>query len=175
MCSSDLESWALAAIYSRVQGGFGISGATPLASLAFLEGSHTDAYGLSGFWQPLHNGWIPSISAGWGLNSTAYADNPGPDAVATSQSWMVGLQWRDAFVKANTLGFGIGQPIVATALRNGAAPNDGTLVLEGWYKLQLSDQIALMPALFYLSRPLGQETPTGRSYRQLGEIGRAHV
>jgi hypothetical protein len=164
------EGWGLAAIYSRLQGGFGITGATPLAALAFAAGSHTDAIGLSGYWQPASNGWIPSISAGWGLNSTAYGDDPGPDAVATSQSWMVGLQWKDAFVKANSLGFGIGQPIVATALRNGATPNDGNLVLEGWYKFQLSDHIAMMPALFYLNRPLGQETPAGRSFHQLGAL-----
>ena len=164
------ESWALAAIYSWVQGGFGITGATPLAAMAFSQGQHTDAFGLSGYWQPLSNGWIPSISAGWGLNSTAYGEDPGPAAVATSQSWMVGLQWKDAFVKANTLGFGIGQPIFATALRGGSTPNDGTLVLEGWYKFQLTDQISLMPALFYLNRPLGQETPIGRTFHQFGGL-----
>ena len=107
---------------------------------------------------------------GWGLNSTAYGDDPGPAAVATSQSWMVGLQWKDAFVKDNSLGFAIGQPIFATALRDGSTPNDGNVVLEGWYKFQLTDQISLMPALFYLSRPLGQDTPASRSFRQLGGL-----
>ena len=164
------EAWGLAAIYSWVQGGFEITGATPQASLAFTAGSHTDAFGLSGFWQPSANGWIPSISMGWGLNSTAYGDDPGPATVATSQSWMVGLQWKDAFVKANSLGFAIGQPIFATALRDGSTPNDGNVVLEGWYKFQLTDTISLMPALFYLSRPLGQDTPASRSFRQLGGL-----
>ena len=164
------EAWGLAAIYSWVQGGFEITGATPQASLAFTDGSYTNAFGLSGFWQPSANGWIPSISAGWGLNSTAYGDDPGPAAVATSQSWMVGLQWKDAFVKANTLGFAIGQPIFATALRDGSTPNDGNVVLEGWYKFQLTDNISLMPALFYLNRPLGQDTPASRSFHQLGGL-----
>jgi len=164
------ETWGLAAIYSWLQGGFEITGATPLAALAFAAGSHTDAIGLSGYWQPASNGWMPSISAGWGLNSTAYGDNPGPDAVATSQSWMVGLQWKDAFVKDNSLGFAIGQPIFATALRDGSTPNDGNVVLEGWYKFQLTDNISLMPALFYLNRPLGQVTPAGRSFHQLGGL-----
>ena len=164
------EAWGLAAIYSWVQGGFEITGATPQASLAFTDGSHTDAFGLSGFWQPGTNGWIPSISVGWGLNSTAYGDDPSPTAVTTSQSWMVGLQWKDAFMKDNTLGFGIGQPIFATALRDGSTPNDGNVVLEGWYKFQLTDNISLMPALFYLNRPLGQDTPASRSFHQLGGL-----
>lgn len=164
------EAWGLAAIYSWVQGGFEITGATPQASLAFTDGSHTDAFGLSGFWQPSANGWIPSISVGWGLNSTAYGEDPSPTAVTTSQSWMVGLQWKDAFVKDNTLGFGIGQPIFATALRDGSTPNDGNVVLEGWYKFQLTDNISLMPALFYLNRPLGQDTPASRSFHQLGGL-----
>jgi len=164
------EAWGLAAIYSWVQGGVGITGATPQASLAFTDGSHTDAFALSGFWQPTSNGWIPSISAGWGLNSTAYGENAGPAAVATSQSWMVGLQWKDAFVKDNSLGIGIGQPIFATALRDRSTPNDGNVVLEGWYKVQLTDQISLMPALFYFNRPLGQETPANRSFHQLGGL-----
>ena len=162
------EGWGLAAIYSWVQGGFGITGATPQVSLAFAEGSHTDAFGLSGYWQPASNGWVPSISAGWGLNSTAYGDDPGPAAVVSSQSWMVGLQWKDAFRKSNSLGFGVGQPIVATVLRHRSSPNDGNVVLEGWYKVQLSDHISVMPAFFYLNRPLGQDTPAGRSFHQLG-------
>ena len=164
------EAWGLAAIYSWVQGGFEITGATPQASLAFSNGSHTDAFGLSGFWQPSANGWIPSISVGWGLNSTAYGDDPSPTAVTTSQSWMVGMQWKDAFVKDNTLGFGIGQPIFATALRDGSTPNDGNVVLEGWYRVQLTDHISLMPALFYLNRPLGQDTPASRRFHQLGGL-----
>ena len=97
------------------------------------------------------------------------ATTPAP-AVATSQSWMVGLQWKDAFVKDNSLGFAIGQPIFATALRDGSTPNDGNVVLEGWYKVQLTDNISLMPGLFYLNRPLGQDTPASRSFHQLGGL-----
>ena len=41
---------------------------------------------------------------------------------------------------------------------------------EGWYKIQLSDSISLTPAVFFLSRPLGQETPAGQSFNQLGAL-----
>jgi hypothetical protein len=49
-------------------------------------------------------------------------------------------------------------------------PNDGNVVLEGWYKFQLTDHISLMPAIFYLNRPLGQDTPASRGFHQLGGL-----
>ena len=40
---------------------------------------------------------------------------------ATTQSWYVGLQWADAFLKGNTLGMAVGQPTFVTDVeyRNG--------------------------------------------------------
>jgi carbohydrate-selective porin OprB len=40
-------------------------------------------------------------------------------------------------------------------------------VREWSYKVQVTDHIAVTPALFYLSRPLGGDTPEGRSFNQL--------
>ena len=157
------EAWAVAAIWSRLQPGVDVPGATPYTAAVY--GSEvvgdTDAFGLSGFWQPAASGWLPSISVGWGLNSSA----SGP--LATSQSWLVGLQWNDAFLRGNTLGLAVGQPVFATSQRGGGHPDDANVILEGWYRVQLSDAITLTPALFWLSRPLGQETPSGG----LGQLG----
>ena len=49
-------------------------------------------------------------------------------------------------------------------------PNDGNLVWEWWYRYQLSDNVSITPGLFYLSRPLGADTPSGRSFAQLGGL-----
>ena len=164
--------WGLAAIYSSIQNGNDlIVYATDLALGSFSNPGTTSAYGLSGYWQPASSGWIPSISVGWGLNSTRYSgaiDSAG--LVATSQSWSVGLQWQDAFSRGNALGMAVGQPTFATSLQGGATPNDGNALWEWWYKLQLTDQISITPALFYLSRPLGADTPAGMSFRQLGGL-----
>ena len=35
---------------------------------------------------------------------------------------------------------------------------DGNYAWEWWYKFQVTDNISVTPALFYLSRPLGQGT-----------------
>jgi hypothetical protein len=34
----------------------------------------------------------------------------------------------------------------------------------------MSDAISITPAVFYLSRPLGQNTPAGESFSQLGAL-----
>ncbi|MFN5695633.1 MAG: carbohydrate porin, partial [Cyanobacteriota bacterium] len=166
------EQWALAAIYSRIQAGVAVPGTTPFTAAEYLAnaGSHTDAFGLSGYWQPAGSGWMPSISAGWGLNGTTYDSPRSSGSLATSQSWMVGLQWSDVLAPGNQLGMGVGQPVFATALRDGAVPHDQGYVWEWWLKLQLTDQITVTPALFYLSRPLGQETPSGEGLDQLGAL-----
>ena len=166
------ERWGLAAIYSRIQNGNDlIVYATNFSLASYTNPGSTDAYGLSGYWQPVQSGWIPSISAGWGLNNSRYsADLNGSALVTTSQSWSVGLQWQDAFARGNALGMAVGQPTFATRLKGGDAPNDGNFVWEWWYKVQLTDQISVTPALFYLSRPLGGDTPAGESFRQLGGL-----
>ena len=64
----------------------------------------------------------------------------------------------------------MGSPVYATGLSGDVTPNDGNTVMEAWYKFQLTDQISLTPALFYLSRPLGQLTPAGQTLNQLGAL-----
>ena len=165
------EQWALAAIYSYLQSGVEVPGTTPLTGSAFVDpAGPTNAFGLSGYWQPKGSGWLPSISAGWGINSTSNDDSQPDGSVSSSQSWMVGLQWTDVFDKGNVLGMAVGQPIFATALTGGERPNDGNYVWEWWYKVQVTDAISVTPALFYLSRPLGQDTPSGDSFNQLGGL-----
>mgnify|MGYP003340749396 CR=1 FL=1 len=90
--------------------------------------------------------------------------------MCSSDLWMLGLQWKDAFVRQNVLGLAVGQPLFVTSLRDGSNANDSTLIWEGWYEVKVSDAIAVMPALFYLSRPLGQATPAGRSFNQVGAL-----
>jgi carbohydrate-selective porin OprB len=131
-------------------------------------GAETNAFGLSAFWQPLESGWIPSLSAGWGINNTTYSV-PTTGRPSVSQSWMVGLQWTDVFVKGNDFGFAVGQAVFTTSLTGGVSPDDGNLAWEWWYKFQVTDNITITPALFYLSRPMGQRTPEG-GFSALGAL-----
>ena len=166
------EQWAAAAVMSSVQNIVGgIVYATNYTRYSLNNPGNTLAFGLSGYWQPMKSRWLPSISAGWGLNRTNYDSGvQRTGLVANSQSWSVGVQWSDAFIPGNVLGMAVGQPIFATSLYGGESPRDGNYTWEWWYKVQVSDNVAVTPAVFLLSRPLGANTPPGETFQQLGVL-----
>jgi hypothetical protein len=162
------ETWNIAAIYSKIQNGHDlIPYITPFVDDHSYGKGTTSAFGLAGSWSPEDSGWIPSVSAGWGYNSMN-TDKRGQ--VETSQSWSVGLEWNDVFLLGNNAGMAIGQPVFATSLRGGDNAADGQLIWEWWYQFQVTDNISITPALFYLSRPLGDNTPSDRTFQQLGGL-----
>jgi hypothetical protein len=155
-------NYGLAFAYTFGQNGAQLYGgnATGLA-LSGFSGSNSN-YGLSAYWSPKETGFIPSISTGWGYSTLAGAKGTnGVDAftgaeVTAAQNWYVGLQWADAFLKGNTLGMAFGQPTFATSQFKGK-PNDGNFAWEWWYKFQVTDNISVTPAIYYLSAPLGAQ------------------
>jgi len=177
------DSFGLAVAYtasSRFWGDLYGGDATALAAeLALLE--NTSSWAISGYWQPATAGWLPSISVGWGINlgqgSPVVADWGG----VQSQSWFVGLQWDDVLAKGNSIGLAVGQPTFVTHLpgaitledgrRIGPGTDDGSYVWECWLRSQISDQISVTPAIYYLSAPLGQlQKGEGRSFDNLGAL-----
>ena len=130
----------------------GVPGATPFITSQIEErGVNTNAFALSGFWQPAESSWIPSISAGYGINRSSGG------SLQTSQSWMVGLQWSDLLAEGNSAGMGFGQPAFATATRDGAATESGVWAWEWWFQWQISDAISVTPAVFVLNNPGGNQ------------------
>ena len=106
---------------------------------------------------------MPSVSAGWGVNSyTAKADASiwGIQAVsegdnAQSQSWYVGLQWPDVFLQGNYLGTAVGQPTFISSNDSFLESDESTFAWEIWYKFQVTDNIAVTPAYFFIDNPSG--------------------
>jgi hypothetical protein len=165
--SGDNFGLAAAYTYSNGTGIYGGNG-TPYAVNTFTAANSVNSVGVSGYWQPLNASWFPSISAGWGINSTSSDGSDYsllgatlPFEKVTSQSWYVGLQWADAFVKGNTLGMAVGQPTFVTNDDGNDKVNDGNYAWEWWYKFQVTDNISVTPAIFYLSAPLGQDQKGG--------------
>jgi len=158
------SNWGTAFAYTYSQNGASINGgnATPLAAFASGSGTGTsNNYGLSAYWSPKTSGYVPSISAGWGYSSYDAANTTAAitgstvlNGITAAQNWYVGLQWADAFVKGNSLGMAVGQPTFVTAMNSGT-PQDGNYAWEWWYKFQVTDHIAVTPAIFYLSNPQG--------------------
>ena len=166
------ERWGVAAALVTIENGAGIINyASPFTLSSFNQPGTTLSTAISGYWQPSDNGLIPSVSLGWGWNSTRYSD--GVDSaglVSVSQSWTVALQWSDLFDSGTSMGAAIGQPVFATALVGGGSPNDAGYVMEWWTMFPVTDSITVTPAVFYLSRPLGAETPNGQQLNQLGAL-----
>ena len=166
------EQWGIAAIWTYIQPDTQfVPGTTPLVhgAVDHTAGAETNAFGLSAFWQPMTSGWLPSVSIGWGINNTYYSTSRPAGSLRQSQSWMAGLQWTDVFMKGNDFGFVVGSAVFATSLTGGVSPDDGNLAWEWWYKFQVTDNITITPALFYLSRPMGQRTPEG-GFSALGAL-----
>ncbi len=171
-------NYGIAAAYTYSSGGTGLylGNGTPLATILQTNADSTNSVGISAYWQPVNSGWIPSISTGWGINTSNYNGsivNGATDLInagigiskATSQSWYVGLQWSDVFIKGNAFGMAVGQPTFLTSVTSGTplpgvlsanAVVDGNYAWEWWYKFQVTDNISVTPALYYLSAPLGQ-------------------
>jgi hypothetical protein len=170
--------WNINAGYAYIQDGMTVGYGTPLGADTTVTGGDDESFSrgfndanavaLRAWWQPSKASWVPSISLGWDLtsfNSKEFVRNIGGtgfDGAAgqkkqTSQAWTVGLNWKDAFMKGNLLGFAIGQPQFETERENGT-PDDGNYAMELYYQFQVTDNISVTPAIFYVSRPFGELT-----------------
>ena len=166
------SQWQISTAYAYTQSNMTMGRGTPLGGASVAPYSNASSWALNAFWQPEYSGWIPSISLGWEVSWFNGSDDRSPASLngarSQSQTWMAGLEWDDAFADDNALGFGIGGAQWMTALKGGETPNDGNMVMELWYKFQVSDNISVTPALFYLSRPFGQLTGTSARYGGAG-------
>jgi carbohydrate-selective porin OprB len=161
--------WQVSAAYAYSQKGMTVGGAGTTLGAATKRYSDANQFNLNAYYQPLDAGWIPSISVGWSISSFNGGTNrDGSNIIkrgdrTQAQGWLVGLNWKDAFMRGNRLGFAVGQPQFVTKVRgqgnNGQKyADDGNYAFELYYDFQVTDNITVTPALFYLSRPFGQET-----------------
>jgi hypothetical protein len=117
---------------------------TAFRAAGLPAGQSSNSFSVAAYWQPLDTGLIPSISAGYGFTDIS-GGAPASTSVSDSQSWYVGLQWDDAFVKGNAAGVAIGQNPSA------GAGIDDPLSLELFYRFQVTDNISITPGLFYIT------------------------
>ena len=131
-------------------------------------------WSVHAFWRPEESGMIPSISAGVGASySNGNDDWERATEIREMASWMVGLTWNDVFQKKNALGAAIGQPRFVTKVERRGESDfvaDGNYAMELWYKFQVTNKIAVTPAIYWLSRPYGFETPNDKSVGVLGGV-----
>ena len=153
------ENWGIAAVYTYASGDNGVgvySGNATTGAVAVAMSDVTNSYGLSAWWMPEDSGFIPSVSAGWGLTDISDSNLAGVKS-ATTQSWYVGLEWSDVFQDGNSLGMAVGQPTFITDIDVKGDSDEyvagGGFAWEFFYKFQVTDNITVTPALHYLSKP----------------------
>ncbi|MGB5134868.1 MAG: iron uptake porin [Prochlorococcaceae cyanobacterium] len=144
------ESWGAAFAYTYAEVGY-----------VFDNSSNNIA--LSAYWSPVSAAWAPSISAGFG-----YSDFNTDRPIDESTSWMVGLQWDDAFLQGNALGMALGSAGQSNAasgridtLGVWADPGNNTLAYELWYRWQVTDNISVTPAFFWIENSGRSDTYGG--------------
>ncbi|MCT0208391.1 carbohydrate porin [Synechococcus sp. CS-1332] len=151
--------WNITAAYSLSSPQVRLRG-TPLASQLAAGGrdGSLGSWSLAGYWQPRRSGWLPSISAGWGQDRFRF----GTPALAglsgvLSRSWYTGLVWSDVLGVGNSLGMAVGSPahVIAIQTPSQSGIDDSGLAFELFYRIQISDELSVTPALFWLSRPRG--------------------
>ena len=133
---------------------------------ADFAGVYAGNGGLSAYWQPEESGFIPSISTGVGFGTSNVA------LVDDNYSWFVGLQWSDVGMKGNALGMAIGS---SGQLQTGAPTTRGiitdngesNLAYELWYKFQVTDNISVTPAFFWIENAATATTTGDDTYGAL--------
>ena len=177
-------NWGVAATYRYGTCGTDLRRGTPMASadmpcngtvaagtssgstsaLTGLAGNNasSNSIGLGAYWEPKQSGWVPSVSLGWGYSGLSQsgattATTNTISNVSAAQSWAAMFQWSDVFAKGNAAGFAMGQGVMTTSTRAGAAGNDSNYAFEWFYRFKVSDNISVTPAVFYLSNPNGQQ------------------
>ncbi len=112
---------------------------------------------LRTWWRPETTGWMPAISAGYDFSSiqedTAGTIHSLGDAVKETNSWMVGLNWKDVFIDGNKAGFAFGQRQHATSRADGSEDTAIPFQWEAYYTFKVSDNITVTPAVFQLTEP----------------------
>ena len=76
----------------------------------------------------------------------------------------------------NAMGFAVGQPQFTDDVDRQHDDSDfvadGGYAMEFWYKYQVTDNIAITPSVYWLSRPWGDNTRNWKGdYKSLGVFG----
>ena len=75
---------------------------------------------------------------------------------------MVGLNWNNAFIDGNKLGLAFGSySSYATEMKGDSDPDDENFAIEAYYDYQVSDNITITPAMFWVEDADGAASVDG--------------
>ena len=144
------DRWHLSATLSNQQGwtSHGYNATTKAKAIAGT--GDATGYAFRGYWKPENTGSAtPEISVGYDTRSAddAVAANIAKD----SDSYFVGLTWKDMFQADDRIGFAVTQPLKVTACNgtcNTANTDVDPFIWEAYYAFRPNDSIEVKPAIF---------------------------
>ena len=144
------DNWHVSATLSNQQQWNGQAyNATKLAD-AISDGAGEDAtgYALRAYWKPDETGTAtPEISVGYDIRSADQAVAAG--APKESDSYFVGLTWKDMFQPDDRIGIAFTQPLKVTECNGTCSSTEvDPLVWEAYYAFRPNDSIEVRPAVF---------------------------
>ena len=159
------RKWYLSALYALKNARQPDGSSTATAAMGYSTPTAKNlahplhAVGLRGYWSPEDDGFIPTISAGldFGWADSEYYGNA--EAV---KGWMVGLNWKNAFMDGNKLGLGFGSySSYATEIRDRPNGGDQNFAIEAYYDFAVTDNITITPAVFWVDDAKGKDQIDG--------------
>ena len=116
--------------------------------IADAAGEDATGYAFRAYWSPEESGTAtPEISVGYDIRNLDYSVASG--AAKESDSYFVGLTWRDMFQADDRIGFAVTQPLKVTECNGTCSTADvDPFVWEAYYAFRPNDSIEVRPAVF---------------------------
>ncbi len=144
------DRWHVSATLSNQQGwgSQGYNATSKADGLADANGEDATGYAFRAYWKPVESGTAtPEISVGYDIRSADDAVSSGEPT--DSDSYFVGLTWRDMFQADDRIGIAVTQPLKITEC-NGTctSPDVDPFVWEAYYSFRPNDSMEIRPAIF---------------------------
>ena len=116
--------------------------------IADADGEDATGYAFRGYWKPENSGTAtPEISVGYDTRSSDTAVSSGEPK--DSDSYFVGLTWRDMFQAEDRIGVAFTQPLKVNECNGPCSnPDVDAFVWEAYYSFRPNDSIEVRPAVF---------------------------
>ena len=144
------DRWHVSATLSNQQGWNGQAyNATKLADgIADANDEDATGYAYRAYWRPEESGTaVPEITVGYDTRSAD--DTVTSGAPKDSDSYFVGLTWKDMFQPDDRVGVAVTQPLKVTSCNGTCTTEDGDpFVWEAYYAFKPNDSMEIRPAIF---------------------------
>ena len=144
------DRWHVSATLSNQQGwtGQAYNATSQAVGIADADGEDATGYAYRAYWTPEESGTaVPEVTLGYDTRSAD--DSVASGAPKDSDSYFVGLTWKDIFQPDDRIGVAFTQPLAVTSCNGTCDTEDGDpLVWEAYYAFKPNDSMEIRPAIF---------------------------